>query len=231
LKKRIKHALFLLFFAGIARAEAPIVELIDVPTAEAVDHYGAYTSFRFYTGGGVLTKAAFGVFDRLNIGFGLDTERFIGSQNVHLNRPTLNMKFRFYDGQRNIPALAIGYDGQGYFFNKATDKYNQREKGLYAVGSGEIIVPGLSLHAGINVFDFNKDPVYGFAGLDYMFQDVVGLIFESDNLFHKARESRFNFGGRYFVTPSFSIDLAARDLWAASRKAERILRINYSASF
>ncbi len=217
--------------AAPLRADVPVVELIDVPTAEVVDHYGVNTSFRFYSDGGVLTKAAFGVLPRLNVGFGLDTERFIGNQNIHLNRPTLNMKLRVYDGQRNLPAVALGYDGQGYFFNKAADKYDQREKGLYLVGSGEIITPGLSLHGGLNVYDFNKDPVYGFAGIDYLFQDVVGFIFEVDNGFHKARDTRFNLGGRYMVTPSFSIDLAGRNLWAAGRNPERIVRINYSASF
>ncbi len=217
--------------AAPLRADVPVVELIDVPTAEVVDHYGVNTSFRFYSDGGVLTKAAFGVLPRLNVGFGLDTERFIGNGNMHLNRPTLNMKLRVFDGGRNLPAVALGYDGQGYFFNKVTDKYNQREKGLYLVGSGEVITPGLSLHGGLNIYDFNKDPVYGFAGLDYLFQDVVGVIFEVDNGFHKARDTRLNLGGRYMVTPSFSIDLAARSLWAAGRTPERIVRINYSASF
>src|SRR6185503_6570311 len=152
-------------------------------------------SFRFYSNGGLLTKTAFGVFPRLNVGFGLDTERFIGRESVDLNRPTLNMKIRAYDGARNLPALALGYDGQGYFFNEAKDKYDQREKGLYGVGSGEIIVPGLSLHGGLNIYDFKTDDVYGFAGLQYSYMDVAGVIFEADNLFHKPRESRFNLGG------------------------------------
>lgn len=208
-----------------------MVELIDIPTAEVADHYAADVSFRFYTAGGVLTKMAFGVFPRLNVGFGLDTEKFIGNQSADLNRPTLNMKLRAYDGGRNMPALALGYDGQGYFFNKDTDKYEQREKGLYAVGSGEIIVPGLSLSGGANIYDFKNDDVYGFFGLMYLYQGTIGVIGEADHLFHKPRNSRFNLGGRYYVTPSFSIDLAGRDLWAPRRDSERILRLNYSASF
>ena len=209
----------------------PVVQLIDIPTAEVVDHYAMDLSFRFYTGGGVLTKTAFGVFPRLNVGFGLDAEHFVGDQTVDLNRPTLNMKLRAYDGARTLPALALGYDGQGYFFNDATDHYNQREKGLYAVGSGEIIVTGLSLHGGLNIYDFKTDDVYGFSALQYLLGESGGIMCEADNLFHRPRYNRFNLGGRYFVTPSFAIDLAVRDLWAASRKPERIIRINYSAAF
>jgi hypothetical protein len=223
--------LFLIAVGTTLRAEAPVVELIDIPTAEVVDHYGVNSSFRFYSGGGVLTKAAFGVLPRLNVGFGLDAQRFIGNRSVDLNRPTLNMKLRAFDGSRNLPALALGYDGQGYFFNKQTDKYDQREKGLYAVGSGEIIVPGLSLHGGFNMFDFKDDRIYGFTGIQYLFQGVVGAVFETDNMFYRPRDIRFNVGCRYYVTPSFSLDLAGRDLWAGGRKAERILRITYSASF
>ena len=231
MKTRLKYASFLIVVATALRADVPVVELIDIPTAEVVDHYGVNSSFRFYSGGGVLTKAAFGVLPRLDVGFGLDAQQFIGNRSIDLNRPTLNMKLRAYDGSRNLPALALGYDGQGYFFNKHTDKYDEREKGLYAVGSGEIIVRGLSLHGGLNIYDFNNDRTYGFAGLQYLFHDVVGVIFESDNMFYRPQDIRFNLGGRYYVTPSFSLDLAGRDLWAGGRPAERIIRIVYSASF
>lgn len=231
MKTTIKYASFVILFAVAARAELPILEMIDIPTAEVADHYAADVSFRSYTGGGVLTKTAFGVLPRLNVGFGLDAEHFIGNQSVDLNRPTLNMKLRAFDGGRNMPALALGYDGQGYFFNKDTDKYTQREKGLYAVGSGEVVVPGLTMSGGLNIYDFKKDAVYGFTGLMYTYQNTVGATIEADNLFHKAGNSRFNIGARYYITPGFSLDMAGRDLWAASRKAERILRLNYSASF
>lgn len=212
-------------------AALPIVELIDLPTADVVDHYGVNVSFRFYSGGGVLTKTAFGVLPRLNVGFGLDAEHFVGQDTVDLNRPTLNMKLRAFDGGRSLPALALGYDGQGYFFNKSTDKYDQREKGLYAVGSGEIVIPGLTLTGGLNIYDFHDDDIYGFTGVQYLHQDLIGLIFEADNLFHRPRYSRYNVGGRYFITPSFSLDLAGRDLWAAGRDPERIIRITYAATF
>jgi hypothetical protein len=230
-KKSLKYASFFLLIATAASAALPVVEFIDLPTAEVTDHYGAHVSFRFYSGGGVLTKTDFGVLPRFNVGFGLDAEHFIGQETVDLNRPTLNMKLRVYDGARNLPALALGYDGQGYFFDKETDKYRQREKGLYAVGSGEVLTPGLSLTGGLNIYDFRTDDVYGFTGVQYLWQELVGIIFEADNLFHRPRYNRFNLGGRYHVTPSFALDVAGRDLWAGGREAERIVRISYSASF
>ncbi|HOW26991.1 MAG TPA: hypothetical protein PK876_00615 [Elusimicrobiota bacterium] len=219
----------LILLTAPLRAAVLMSDLIDVPTAETVDHYGYNVSFRFYSGGGVLSKMAFGVFPRLNIGFGLDTEQFVGQSNPDLNRPTLNVKFRFFDGQRNAPALALGYDSQGYFYNDSTDKYIQREKGLYLTGMQEVLAPNLNLHAGLNMYDFSDDTVYGFTGVSYLYQ-MVAFMAEVDNI-HVSRWNRINLGLRYHVTDSFSVDIASRDLWAAGRDDERIIRLNYFGSF
>ncbi len=206
------------------------MELIDVPTAEVLDRYGFDSSFRFYSDGGMLAKTHFGVFPRLNVGFGLDVDGFVGNDAIDLHKPTLNVRYRFFDGQRNLPALALGYDGQGFFYNKETDKYDQREKGLYLAGSGEIIVPDLSLHAGINVYDFSNDHVYGFMGLRYLYRDMVSFNAEWDNI-RVGRDSRLNAGFGWWITPSFSVEFAARDLGAASRDPERIVRLVYTGGF
>jgi len=213
----------------LVRAEALLNNLIDTPTADVVDHYGYNVSFRFYSRGGLITKTAFGVFPRLNIGFALDSEKFIGQETVDLNRPTLNVKFRFFDGKRNLPALAAGFDGQGYFFDKGTDEYRQREKGLYIVGSGEIFIPHLSLHGGWNVYDFSEDELYGFVGVHYLYAGILGFTYEVDNV-RVAQNNRQNIGVRYLVTPSLSVEVAGRDIWS-KRKEERVIRISYFGGF
>ncbi|MGQ0644068.1 MAG: hypothetical protein ACT4O3_01060 [Elusimicrobiota bacterium] len=225
-------ALFLAGFcqAALLRAAAPSLEIIDTPTAEVADHYGYQASFRFYSGGGVLSKTTFGVFPRLNVGFGLDAERLVGADTVDVNRPTLNVRFRFFDADRYLPALALGYDGQGYFFDEKTDEYLQREKGLYAVGSGEIATPGLTMSGGAYIYDFSEDEVYAFSGLSYLVRDVFAFNAEVDNI-RRARHNRINLGGRYHLSPGFSIEMAGRDLFAPGRKAERIVRLVYFGSF
>ena len=125
----------------------------------------------------MLSKTAFGVFPRLSIGFGLDTEKLIGSQNVDVSRPTLSVKLRIYDSERQLPALAIGFDGQGYFYDDQTDEYRQRERGLFLVSSSEIFVPDLSLHGGLNIYDFSEDDIYLFSGISYLWQEVLAFQF------------------------------------------------------
>jgi len=120
------------------------------------------------------------------------------------------------------------FDGQGYFFDKTTDKYAEREHGLYLVGSGEILAPNLTRVGGANMYDFSNDYVYVlpvFPTSTKMF-NVSG---ELDNIASGAM-SAVNFGIRYYVTPNFSIQLAARDLWSV-RPSERIVRLGYFGSF
>jgi hypothetical protein len=213
-----------------ARAAAPLIELIDTPTAEILDRYGYDASFRFYSEGGLLAKTYFGVFSRLNVGFGLDAENFVGSDAVDVNKPTLNVRFRFFDGRRNLPALALGYDGQGLFYDNETDNYLEREKGLFLAGSGEIVIPNLSLHAGANMYDFKDDYIYGFIGLHYLYNDIIGLMAEWDNI-RVGPESRLNAGIRWWVTPSFAAEFSGRELGAPGRRAERIVRLMYTGGF
>jgi hypothetical protein len=69
-----------------------------------------------------------------------------------------------------------------------------------------------------------------------LFEDSLAFTFEADNLFRKNRDSRLNAGARYFMTPHFAVDMAARDVWAADtkrdpREPERIIRLIYTGSF
>ncbi|MFN0117159.1 MAG: hypothetical protein ACKVQC_02550 [Elusimicrobiota bacterium] len=211
------------------------IEIIDTPTALTLDHYGYNATFRFGRDGNLQNKTLFGVLPRLNLGFGLDSEKVIGSQSARMNKPTINVKFKLFDGAQFIPALALGFDGQGYVFNRTTDEYEQREKGLYLVGTSEIFYKNLLLNYGGNVFDFDEgNSTRGFIGLNYSYQKMFGLMFEYDHLSH-YRERRINYGLKYFVSPMFTVDVIARNLpkysRAKTRETERIVKLSYTGSF
>lgn len=212
------------------------VNVIDIPTAEVVDHYAYNIGFRFGKEGGIQNKTTFGVFPRLNIGFGLDSEKLIGNdKKPRLNKPTINVKLRMFDGKGILPALALGYDGQGYSYNRPIKKYNQREKGLFLVATSEIIVPDLMWHVGGNIFDFDEgNSTRGFTGLSYLYEQIVGLMFEWDHA-TEYRERRINYGLKYFITPVFTVDLAGRYapvvLGQKEHETERIVVLNYTGTF
>jgi len=219
----------------------PDVEMIDVPTAGILDYYGFMLKTRFYSGGGVLGGLNFGVQERLNLGASMSVDRLVGSDSgIKMRRPEIQVKFRFFDGGYYIPAMALGYDGQGYYYNPADKKYLEKGKGLYLVGSKEIGVPGLALHGGFNVPDFDNNYLFGFLGLNYTLEDKVAFMLEYDNMFHKADPSRFNVGTRIYITPYFQLDMAAREIGRNGffnndrnlpRKTERIVQMRYNTSF
>ena len=217
----------------------PDVELIDVPTAGILDYYGFMAKTRFYSGGGVLGALNFGVQERLNLGAAMTVDKLIGSDSgVKMRRPEIQVKFRFFDGGYYIPAAAVGYDSQGYYYDPGAKKYLEKGKGLYLVGSKEIGVPGLALHGGFNIPDFDNNYLFGFLGLNYTLEDKVAFMLEYDNLFHTNDPSRLNAGTRIYITPYFQLDLAVREVGrndtfssGVPRKAERIVQMRYNTSF
>ena len=217
----------------------PDVEMIDVPTAGILDYYGFMFKTRFYSAGGVLGALNFGVLERLNLGAAMTIDKLVGSDSgIKMRKPEIQVKFRFYDGGYYIPAAAVGYDGQGYYYNPVSKKYLEKGKGLYLVGSKEIGVPSLVLHGGLNVPDFDNNYLFGFLGVNYTLEDKIAFMLELDNMFHSNDPSRLNAGTRIYITPYFQLDLAMREIGrngkfdnGDSRKAERIVQMRYNTSF
>ncbi len=182
--------------------------------------------------------AGFGVLPRLNIGATISAENLIGTSNdVRLVRPEIQAKYRMYDGARYVPALALGYDGQGAYYDRTQSKYLEVARGLYLVGSQEILTPGLFFNPGINIADFDDNGVYGFFGLSYTIEDTFSLMVEWDAV-QRIDTSRFNVGGRFYVTPFFHLDLAVREIGKNTtfsngepNKPERIVQLRYNTSF
>lgn len=246
---KLKFALALLLVPGLALARkdadpeaaavVPDVEMVDIPTAGILDYYGFLIKTRAYSGGGVIGGLNFGVMERLNLGASMSVDRFIGSDpGVKMRKPEIQVKYRFFDGGYYIPALALGYDGQGYYYNPAAKKYLEKGHGLYVVGSKEIGLPGLALHGGLNVPDFDSNYLFSFLGLNYTLEQRVAFMLEYDNMFHEDDPKRFNAGIRFYVTPYFQLDVAAREIGANDdfsngwkRKTERIVQMRYTTSF
>ena len=245
--KKLNSVLALLLLAAVPalakdKGESvviPDVEMIDVPTAGILDYYGFMVKTRFYSGGGVLGGLNFGVQERLNLGASMSVDKLVGSDSpIKMRLPEIQVKFRFFDGGYYIPAAAVGYDGQGYYYNPADKKYLEKGKGLYLVGSKEIGLAGLALHGGFNVPDFDNNYLFGFLGLNYTLEDKIAFMLEYDSMFHSDDPARFNAGMRLYVTPYFQLDMGVREIGRNGtfdngypRKAERMVQMRYNTSF
>ncbi|MEK6544168.1 MAG: hypothetical protein AABZ44_07020 [Elusimicrobiota bacterium] len=213
-------------------------EMIDVPSAEVLDYGSFAVTSRFFSQGGLLASMSFGVFRRLMLGPSMEIDRYVGSGTTDLQRPELQFKFRFYDGYRYLPAAAIGFDSQGYRFEKSKDDYLEQERGLYLAFTEELFTSGMEITAGGNISDFEHDSLHGFTALSWVAQNTVGLFAEYDNL-RSLRWNRLNAGLNLFVSPFVQVGFHVRDILGdktyqdsdIQRKPERIIKLRYIGSF
>ena len=213
--------------------------LIDVPTAEVFDRYQASFFTRVYEHGSVMESIDFGVYPRINIGVSMALHNWIGSSNsVKVLEPAFQAKWKLYDGNLYLPAIAIGYDGRryGYGYNSDTHTYSTRSKhymdnrkGGYLTLTREIFTPGLALTGGLNFSDFDWDELYYFTGLYYKLIPQVTLLTEWDNI-RNIRDSRLNMGARFYLHPALALDAAFRRIGRGDEN-ERILQLRYVTTF
>ncbi|MBI2071099.1 MAG: hypothetical protein HYT79_10925 [Elusimicrobia bacterium] len=223
------------------RASRPLAlySAIDSPNAEVLDYGGFAFSSRFFNKGGLLPSVSFGVFQRLMLGASLQLDNYIGHGNIDLQRPELQMKFRFYDGDRYLPAAAIGYDSQGYRYDKITKEYGEPERGLYLALTQEVLWRGLEWTAGANVSDFEQDSIRAFTNLTWVPPGgMIAFLAEYDNI-HHTRWNRLNGGANLFLSPFVQMGFHVRDILGRQthqnssdlRRPERIIDVRYLTSF
>ena len=215
-----------------------LYNIIDTPNAEVAD-YGSFAfSTRFFSKGGILPSLNFGVFQRLMLGATLEMENYIGNNDVDLQEPRLQIKFRAYDGSQSLPAIALGYDGQGYHYDKTTKKYAEQERGLYAVFTQEILTRGLETSVGLNISDFSKDQLRLFINSSLIISGALGLFIEYDNI-QNVKYDRLSAGTTLFLSPSVQMGFHFRDVLhgdhyrdsTLERNSERIIDIRYMTNF
>jgi hypothetical protein len=216
----------------------PSTDVIDAPTTAVLDNYGYSARSLFFSRGGLLQYLAFGVYPGINLGASGAIDGLIGDERgVRMRAPTAQVKWRFYEGDSELPSVAIGFDGQGYRYNSGTRRFNQRQRGFFVVATKELGVPGLELHPSFNISDFDSNRIFGSLPLSYNIRNKVTLLLEWDNI-NNWSDSRLSSGLRVHLTPNFNADFAARAIGAGGfysdgvpRGPERIVQLKYSNSF
>ncbi|MBR5151492.1 MAG: hypothetical protein IKW71_01515 [Elusimicrobiaceae bacterium] len=212
--------------------------VIDVPTAEVLDRYQASFTTRAYEQGSVMESIDFGVYPRFNIGASIAVDNWLGSSHsVKVLTPAFQAKWKIYDGNLYLPAVAIGYDGRRYGYGYDQDtrtytrskKYLDNRKGGYVTLTREVFVPGLTLVGGANFSDFDWDELYMFTALYYKIIPQVSLLSEWDNI-RNIRDSRLNLGARFYLHPSLALDASFRRVGRGD-ESERILQLRYVTTF
>jgi len=225
-----------------------IQDLIDQPTAGSLEKGEYGFDIRFFPDGGTLASLKAGLFDRFMIGVSYGAINIIGRGDPQWNElPGVLVKYRLFE-ETDLPALAIGFDSQGYgMYYDDLKRYEVKAKGLFAVFSKNFSMGWLGTmgwHGGVNYNTFEDQDdknVNGFVGLDKSINDQISLLVEynlglddnSDLSFGRDRGYlnaglRWVFAGQLGIALNFKDILAnRRDLEAASRE----LRLTYVESF
>jgi opacity protein-like surface antigen len=154
--------------AAAQEAYQPVYQplyVVDTPTAGLLPRASLEIGVYVYGGGGVLTGLRVGFTDYLDFGISYGGDNVIGTGDVNMNpRPEVNMRVRVIQEGLMVPAVALGFDSQGYGgFDEELDRYAQKSRGLYAVASKNWDILGpFSLHGGLSYSfegrDFDSDP-------------------------------------------------------------------------
>lgn len=218
----------LLFWSNISGAQdIQPRKLVDCPTAGLLPKGSFDLEVRAYSGGGLLAKASVGLTDRLAMGLSFGGGNIIGAGKITWNpRPEAQIKYRLFEESPLWPAVAIGFDSQGYgSYSDSSERYEIKSKGVYGVLSKNYHLGGrpLGLHFGV-YYSFEKkdgddDPSF-FLGLDKGLNEELSLVAEYDLALNDDRQNGvfgtgngyLNLGIRWNIERRFFFELDLRNL-------------------
>lgn len=167
-----------------AAAAGELVRLVDSPTAGLVDKGRFAVDLRLFPEGGLVGQLQAGIMRRLTIGLSFGGEGVIGSDPIDwYPRVEAAARYRVLEENEALPALALGYETQGYG-PRTRDRYQVKSKGFF-VAASKNYVSGLGqfgVHAGINWSRENVDDdgPNGWVGIDKRINEELALVADYD---------------------------------------------------
>jgi hypothetical protein len=218
--------------------------LMDVPIAKTSMMGSVETGLRMYTGGGMIASLSVGLTERFTLGVSYGGENIIGTGPVNMNpQPCVQVKYLLFQEQNLSPALAIGFDSQGYGgYDKGLKRYAYKSKGFYTVLSKNTsFLGGLGLHIGANLSleneDGDKDPNF-FMGCHKWLNPELVLLGEYDTAINDNNDNaigsgkgylnagvRWSFAQRFFIEFSWKNILENRENISGSSREIRLIYI------
>ncbi len=162
-----------------------MTQLIDCPTAGIRQKGEVDFPILMYKNGGVLVGTHIGLIRRLMLGVNYGGEKIIGDEDPDWHpRVDFNIKYRLFDESPKLPALAFGFNSQGYGrFDKVNDRYELKSKGFYAVISKNFNILGdMGIHLGTN-YSLEKtddEDLNFFVGMDKAINEQISIYAEYD---------------------------------------------------
>ncbi len=162
------------------------ISIIDCPTAASLERGSFLGSLYMYNDGGLLGYLQVGLTNRLMFGISYGGANIIGSGQIDWNpQVAVNIRYRVIDESLGFPAIAVGYDGQGFgAYLKELNRFQEKSKGLYVAASKSFNFLGsLALHGGVN-YSFERDDndkdLNGYVGIEKSLNEELSIFAEYD---------------------------------------------------
>lgn len=226
-------------------------KVIDVPTAASLPRGVFEVDGRVYPSGGAEAALNIGITNRFMVGISYGAQNLVSNDPPKWNpRIDFFVKYKFFDENWYMPAIALGYDGQGYGpYNREYDRFLIKAKGFFGVVTKTYSFTGLAagFHGGINYNpvegkkDGDKNPSF-FVGQDTRISNYLAILAEYDFAFDDDKNQQlfgrgwgyFNLGVRWFSSESLWLEVDFRDMFRNRTGVSsfgRELRLIYVESF
>ncbi|HKJ69818.1 MAG TPA: hypothetical protein VKA68_17810 [bacterium] len=224
--------------------------LINTPTAGSLEQGSYAAEIRMMPEGGVLGNIMVGLTGRFLLGVSYGGTGIIGEDSVDWNpEPGVHAKYRLLDESMKFPALAIGFNSQGYHsYIDSLQRYEIKSSGFYvALSKNYRFLGNLGLHAGMNYSledgDGDRDPNL-FFGLDKDIGEELAIMVEYDaslndnrsgDMAISRRRGYLNAAVRWTFSQRFHVEFDVNNLLRNKQKAgslpSRELKIVYMEYF
>jgi len=204
--------------------------VIDAPTAATLPRGVFEADGRVYPSGGAQLALNIGILSRFMFGISYGAQNLVSDDSPQWNpRVEFFTKYRIFDENWYFPALAVGYERQGYGpFHDSLGRYLIKSKGFFAVATKTYSLEGLAagFHGGINYNPFegekdgDKSPSF-FVGQDTRISNYVAFLAEYDFAFDDDKNQQLfgrgwgylNLGVRWLFSDNLWLEADFRDLF------------------
>ena len=250
--KRMKKFLFVLvvIMTLTPLGTAEVIKLIDVPTALTLLRGYYDIEFVTYGNGGIQSKIAIGLTDRITLGISEDIGGAIGNQKADWNIPGVIAKVNILYPNPDSIGMAIGYDA--LLSGEYGKAYNNQMTDDVVYGAYIAFSKQVSLFTGEQHWHFGiRFPLLPFearkggknislySGIYVIINDELSVFGEVENLYlfggDRGKEMLFNVGVRYHFSETLSITFnfqytSSREI-NSTDKPSRSLTIEYQNIF
>lgn len=230
--------------------DMPPRQLIDCPTAATLPRASFDFRMRTTSNGGLIAQTNIGLHRKFMLGVSYGGEQVLGEgKAIWQNNVAFMVKYQLISETMAIPAIALGFDGQGYgVYFADLKRYMYKSKGFYAVASKgyQTYQWSSGLHVGVNYSletgndDDNDASV--FFGADLSLQNDVSLVTEYDLAFNDNKDTEhsgkgwgyFNVGLRWIFSERLELGLDLENLFENRHDTNsftRGIRITYLEFF